>query len=230
MPERPLSGNEEMLAHYRKRQSRLYRMLRPPLPLIHNSKERKLPGCEGIQLWIGGAGGWVPPGFVNVDFEALPGVDIAADVQRLPFRDGSVAAIECDAVLEHVPDPRAAVDELARVLRPGGFIHLVVPFNHPYHAYPRDYQRWTAEGLRHLLTAAQCEVVEEGIRTGPTATLLSFFCEYCRIVAPKSLGKVAYAAANWVVWPLRYFDVWLNRKKESHLIANSLYVLGRKSQ
>lgn len=228
MPEKPDNSNAEMLAHYQRRQSRLYRWLRPPLPFIHNSTEPLLPQCEGRKLWIGGAAGAVPHDFINVDAQPMPGVNVAADVQALPFRDESVVAIECDAVLEHVPDAVTAVNEMVRVLRPGGYVHIVVPFNQPFHAYPSDHHRWTVSGLRELLESAKCEVLQAGVRTGPTATMLVYFCEYCRILAPKSLGKVAYAAANWMVWPLRYLDVWLNRKPAAHIMANAIYVLARK--
>jgi SAM-dependent methyltransferase len=228
VPEPPNNNNDEMLARYRRRQSRLYRMLRPPLPLIYNPRERHLPGCDGVKLFIGGAAGTIPLGFLNVDAQEYPGVDIVADVQALPFADNSTAAIECDAVLEHVRNPTAAVVEMMRVLRPGGFLHVVVPFCQPFHAYPSDYQRWTMRGLRELLPESQCNVLDEGIRTGPTATLLSAVCEYCRIVAPASLGRVAYAAANWLLWPLRYLDLWLNRKPNASILANAIYILVEK--
>jgi SAM-dependent methyltransferase len=230
MPELPADSNEEMLAHYRQRQSRLYRMLRAPLPLIHNPKEKKLPPAQGLGLLIGGAGAPKWYGFVTVDLEAYPGVDVAADVQALPFRDNSVAAIECDAVLEHVPNPTLAVEELVRVLKPGGHVHVAVPFNQPFHAYPSDFHRWTIPGLKELLAASGCDVVDSGVRTGPTATMLAYFCEYCRIAAPGSLSKVAYAVANWMVWPLRYLDLWLNRKPTAHILANAIYVLARKRE
>jgi ubiquinone/menaquinone biosynthesis C-methylase UbiE len=42
---------------------------------------------------------------------------LAAD---LPFADGSVDVLWCERVLQHVADPQAAIDEFARVLRPGG--------------------------------------------------------------------------------------------------------------
>jgi len=229
MPEEQLADAKSgMLGRYRKRRSRLYQALRAPLPLIHNRAERLLPPCDGVKLWIGGAGYRVPAGFLNLDLEPFPGVDVAADVRALPFRDNCFSAIECDAVLEHVSDPRKAVSEMERVLRPGGFLHVVVPFNHPFHEFPCDYQRWTVPGLRDLLPTSQFNLIDVGIRAGPTATMLSFFCEYCRIMVPEDLGKVAYAIANWIVWPLRYLDLWLNRKPKAHVLANTIYVLVEK--
>ena len=57
-----------------------------------------------------------------------------------------------------------------------------------------------------------CVVVADGIHTRPNSIMLAYSCEYCRVLAPAKLGKIAYAAANWLVWPLRCLDVWPNRK------------------
>jgi SAM-dependent methyltransferase len=38
----------------------------------------------------------------------------------LPFDDSSVDLVWCERVLQHLPDPQSAIDEIARVLRPGG--------------------------------------------------------------------------------------------------------------
>lgn len=54
-----------------------------------------------------------------VDFE---------DVTRLSMADGSLHAVACFDVLEHVPDYRAALKEFARVLRPGGYLLATFPF------------------------------------------------------------------------------------------------------
>jgi ubiquinone/menaquinone biosynthesis C-methylase UbiE len=45
---------------------------------------------------------------------------IAADLSALPFADESFDCITCGYVLEHLPDPRVGLAELARVLRSGG--------------------------------------------------------------------------------------------------------------
>jgi len=50
---------------------------------------------------------------------------VAADLTRLPYADGSFDAVVCGWVLEHLPDPRPGLRELARVLRPGGKLLLL---------------------------------------------------------------------------------------------------------
>src|SRR5262249_32017459 len=50
---------------------------------------------------------------------------VAADLTRLPYADSSFDAIVCGWVLEHLPDPRLGLSELARVLCPGGKLLLL---------------------------------------------------------------------------------------------------------
>jgi arsenite methyltransferase len=52
---------------------------------------------------------------------------IRADAQRLPLRDDTVDVITSLAVLQLIPDPAAALAEMARVLRPGGRLALMIP-------------------------------------------------------------------------------------------------------
>jgi SAM-dependent methyltransferase len=54
----------------------------------------------------------------------LPG-HIAADLARLPFADDSFDCITCGYVLEHLPDARTGLAELARVMAPGGRMLLL---------------------------------------------------------------------------------------------------------
>ena len=49
------------------------------------------------------------------------------DAVALPFAGGAFERIYCSEVLEHLVDPRAAVAEIARVLKPGGIAVLSVP-------------------------------------------------------------------------------------------------------
>ncbi|MGD9646625.1 MAG: class I SAM-dependent methyltransferase [Pirellulales bacterium] len=53
-----------------------------------------------------------------------PGLSVA-DITRLPFADRSFDCVTCGYVLEHLPDARHGLAELARVLRPGGRMLLL---------------------------------------------------------------------------------------------------------
>lgn len=65
-------------------------------------------------------------------------------------------------VLEHVPDPRRTLRDLAAHLREEGKIWVSVPFAARVHGVPDDYWRWTAQGLARL--AGECGLVVESIR------------------------------------------------------------------
>lgn len=51
---------------------------------------------------------------------------VSADLTRLPYPDAFFDAVVCGWVLEHLPDPRPGLRELARVLHPGGKLLLLV--------------------------------------------------------------------------------------------------------
>ena len=60
--------------------------------------------------------------------EAGPQVGfLRADAQRLPLRDNTIDAVISMAVFQLIPDPAAALGEIARVLRPGGRLVIMVP-------------------------------------------------------------------------------------------------------
>ena len=120
-------------------------LLRPPEPLVVNPREAIDAPLGRWNLYIGG-GGCQTPGYVNIDLFALPGVDVAADAERLPFAAGVFQRVEGDAVLEHVRRPEIVMREIERVLAPGGCVHLVTPFCHPFHEYPMDFRRFTQIG------------------------------------------------------------------------------------
>ena len=177
-------------------------------------------------LYIGGAGRRVD-GYVNLDIAAVAGVDVVADAERLPFPDGIFQRVECDAVLEHVRKPEAVMREIERVLLPGGYAHVVTPFCHPFHEYPKDYRRFTLDGLREM--AGGMSAVAEGWRTGPTATMLVFTIEYVKLLLPwQSWRTLAGGVCGWLLWPLRYLDLLFLRTNRAGRIGNHCYLWLRK--
>ena len=214
--------------------ARLRRALTPPLPVYYNRAEVPLPTSEdGLNLCLGG-GGRETPGFLNLDLAPFPGVDLVANAAQIPLAENCCNSVQCDALLEHVEDPVAVVAEIERVLKPGGHAHTVVPFCHPWHGYPSDYHRFTQDGLARLFGSFEC--VSLGLRTGPTVTLLTFLTHYWKLIFPVHGGnpvrrwfnRAVLAAWGWGSAPLRYLDVWLNRRPDAHILANHIYILARK--
>ena len=56
-----------------------------------------------------------------------PLADVKADICNLPFEDNQYDVILCNHVLEHIPDDTKAMQELYRVLKPGGMAILQIP-------------------------------------------------------------------------------------------------------
>lgn len=66
--------------------------------------------------------------YTTCDLES-PLADVKADICNLPFEDASFDWILCNHVLEHIPDDTKAMQELFRVLKPGGKALLQVPLD-----------------------------------------------------------------------------------------------------
>lgn len=64
---------------------------------------------------------------------------LVMSVTHIAFRDESIPVIICSEVLEHVKDDEAALDEMYRVLEPGGSLILTVPVHPQYFAYDDHY-------------------------------------------------------------------------------------------
>lgn len=81
----------------------------------------------GLKLNVG-CGHKILDGWVNIDINDGPGVDVVADVcgdLRMPYRSATEVLI--DNVLEHVPDPYMALRNLWQVLEVGGLLVVRVP-------------------------------------------------------------------------------------------------------
>ena len=78
-------------------------------------------------------------------------IDAQADLAVLPFRVASFDAVLSIVVLEHTSNPEKVLCEVARVLKPGGRLLLIVPLQWEVHQAPHDYFRFTCFGLEHLL-------------------------------------------------------------------------------
>jgi SAM-dependent methyltransferase len=98
--------------------------------------------------------------YVGVYVEPGAGVDaVISPGEAWPLPDASFDAVLCTQVLEHDSDPSHTLDEISRVLVPGGTGVISVPFAYNEHMAPHDYRRWSAVGVSADV-ATRFEVVE----------------------------------------------------------------------
>ena len=89
------------------------------------------------------------------------GLYIQADALSLPFKNATFPTVVCSEVLEHLPDDRAALREMARVMAPGGALILTFPHRHFYFAnddrFVGHYRRYEINEIEEKLKDAGLE-------------------------------------------------------------------------
>lgn len=220
--------------HASVRQSRFFRALIPPDPVFDCGRaarearvREKMAG--GLVLNLGSKSARWGAQVVNVDI-ATPsggGVDVLADIERLPFADASVDGVICTYVLEHVADARACIDEIARVVKPGGHVYVAVPFLFPTHPDPLDRWRWTLDGLRHSMQAF--EECGAGCSGGPFSAYVSIVPTLtASIFSNFYLFNAVRFALGWMLWPIKFLDCIASRSDKAYMASANFYFFGRR--
>jgi len=233
------AGGKKMAEEYRRFgtwRAKVRSFIKPPSIVYDEDVARRYSwiydtqGLDTLVLSIGGGPGRENPRVINLNLDAFDSVDIVGDGTNLPLADSCLDTVTCNAVIEHVPNPGDLLSEIHRVLKPGGYAQLMVPFVFPYHEYPGDYQRYTTSGILELTRGF--EKVELCILTGPTSTMLVLFREYLRILIPGGnrpfVRPVISGVSGWLTFPFKHLDRWLNRKPEAANLTAAFYYLGRK--
>lgn len=158
---------------------------------------------------------------IGTDIFVSPSTRLVADGHKLPFADETFDAVLVQAVLEHVLTPQTVVEEIYRVLRPGGLVYADTPFMQQVHERAYDFTRFTVSGHRWLFR--RFELIEAGASLGAGTALLwsiRYFIAAC--TGSWRLGQIAALPLLW----LRYFD---GRSRNHQDAASGVYFYGTKS-
>lgn len=120
---------------------------------------------------------------------------IVAPTCRYPIKNNTFDGISCFAVPEHTRQPWVVVEEMHRMLKPGGKVWIDWPFLQPVHGYPSHYYNATREGLRALFEDNGFHTDEIGTLEwqGPDATMMRIMNVLMRSLPPaaqKKIGKM----------------------------------------
>ena len=87
-------------------------------------------------------------------------VDLFGTAYSIPTEDDSFDTILCTDVLEHLEEPKQAITETRRVLKPGGYAIYTIPLFWHLHEEPRDFYRYTEHGLKYLFESNGFQLVD----------------------------------------------------------------------
>ncbi len=113
---------------------------------------RLIRSCRGRVLNLSaGATAMRFDNVVELEYTIFKHTNVAGDVHRLPFQDEVFEAVVCINAFEHYREPDLAIEEIRRVLKPGGRLFMHTAFLQPLHESPHHYYNCTEFGLRQWL-------------------------------------------------------------------------------
>jgi len=128
---------------------------------------------------------------------------VVGDALALPFRPASFDIVLLTEVLEHIAEPKQALVQCARMLRPGGFVIVTAPQYWHVHGWSSDYYRYTRHGLEYLCSCAGFDVVRMVPMGGPGLLLYSVLVlNFCRFLWWPLLSVVLDTPIVLVCWAL----------------------------
>jgi SAM-dependent methyltransferase len=167
---------------------------------------------------------------IDIDAEAEP--DIVADAHNLyMLADNSADCVVSVCVLEHCRKPWVVMDEILRILKPGGIVYVGVPFVFPFHADPHDNYRVTFKGIDIL--CEKFDKIASGFNRGPASCMTHLNIHFLALLLSfnsKALYGVLVDLFGWTFFWTKYLDRLLTHHPMNHVIHAGVFFYGKKPQ
>lgn len=191
---------------------------------------REISGMTA-EIARGGAGRWLDVGCGERPYEFLFNVkeyigidveqsghpsdakfcDILYDGKNIPFSDEYFDGVICTQVIEHVLHNDALLIEMARVLKPGGYLLLTAPFVWEEHEQPYDFTRFTRFGLKDLINRSGFEIVYSNRTAGYLSVLAQLSSSYLYDMAFRRSSIWNLIVALFLCAPVQLMGLFLQR-------------------
>lgn len=89
--------------------------------------------------------------YIGCDMRPGVGVDVVLDLHNINLPNETAGLVMAMDTLEHVEDPRLALSEIHRILKPNGIVLITSVMNFPIHDHPADYWRFTPQAFASIL-------------------------------------------------------------------------------
>lgn len=140
-------------------------------------------------------------------------VDIIYDGRNIPFSENEFDIVFSTEVMEHVPDPQHFLNEINRVMQPGGVLIMTTPFMVQLHEEPYDFYRYTKHGIQHLLSKSGFEVKNIEPFGDAFAVILGIqiqlFLKIWSVLANATRIKIIYSEWNPFIFIFVVLPQWL---------------------
>lgn len=136
---------------------------------------------------------------LDVHKESNP--DIVASIDKIPLEDSSVDGVLCTQVLGDVWDVHRAIQEMIRILKPGGLLLITESLLNEEHDEPQDYWRFTEFAWKKLLEdKCTIEVLQKrgGFFTQAVQQKIRYLIERHHLYERAILGRFAHIWATFV--------------------------------
>jgi len=133
------------------------------------------------------------------------------DGKEFPFAAGTYSGVVCNQVLEHVFGPDEFLQEIRRVMTPGGTLLLTVPFVWDEHEQPWDYARYSSFGLKALLERNGFTVVEQAKTNADVRVLFQLVNAYLYKILHTRNMVVNVLSCAIIMAPFNLLGVMLGR-------------------
>lgn len=119
-------------------------------------------------------------------------IDVFSNAHYLPFRKDTFDTVLCLEMLEHAEKPLEVLKEIHTVLRKNGVLVLSVPQNYWIHNDPKDFYRFTQQGLVEMVEKQTGFTIQYIHSLGGTREFfVDFICKYLLIkINTGILGKI----------------------------------------
>lgn len=182
---------------------------------------------DAVMINIGAGNTRLHPNMKCLEIEAGLGVDIVGSALDLPFQDNSVDLIVTQEVLEHVPDPFLAMREIHRVLKRGGRAYVQLPFMIGFHPCPRDYWRFTDQGIIQLAVQAGFSAPVAYQSVGPATGFYRIAVEFFAILFSRPWLRLYRPLKGFfalLLFPIKLLDPLLSEHQEATRIPGGYFI------
>lgn len=166
--------------------------------------------------------------YIGVDFEGEghshenEQIDVFYDGKTIPFPDNSFDSVLSTEVFEHIFNLEDVLNEINRVMKPGGRLLITCPFFWGLHEVPVDFARYTPYALKSILEKKGFKILalEKSGNSISTISQLKILDGPPRLFNNKITRLLGLGQLSDLIYTL-YKNITSNLKNRSHLYNNN---------